>query len=107
MTQSAGRNAEMTLAVAGLGAIGMKVATAVGRGEVSGIRLTAVSARDRNRAEGRVAMFPSPPTVVSLADLAGLADIIVECAPAEVFAGVAGPAIERGRIFMPLSAGRS
>ena len=98
-------NAEMTLAIAGLGAIGMKVATAVDRGDVPGIRLTAVSARDRVRAEGRVATLASRPAVVSLGELAGLADIIVECAPARVFAEVAGPAIAQGRILMPLSVG--
>lgn len=103
--RNAGRNADMTLAIAGLGAIGMKVATTVDRGELSGIRLTAVSARDRARAEARVAGLAVPPAVVALAELAGLADIVVECAPAEVFAEVAGPAVEQGRIFLPLSAG--
>jgi aspartate dehydrogenase len=95
----------LTLAVAGLGAIGMKLAEAIDRGAVAGIRLTAVSARDRARAEGRVAGLAGPPAVVPLAELAGLADVIVECAPARVFAEVAGPAIEQGRIFMPLSVG--
>lgn len=95
----------LTLAIAGLGAIGMKVATAVDRGEVPGIRLTAVSARDRVRAEGRVAGLANPPAVVSLAELAGLAEVIVECAPARVFAEVAGPAIEQGRVLLPLSVG--
>ena len=33
------------------------------------------------------------------------ADIIVECAPASVFSDVAGPAIARGRMFLPLSVG--
>ncbi len=98
-------NAEMTLAIAGLGAIGMEVATAVDRGDVPGIRLTAVSARDRARAEGRLTGLANPPAVVSLGELAGLADIIVECAPARVFAEVAGPAVEQGRILMPLSVG--
>ncbi len=95
----------LTLAIAGLGAIGMNVATAVDRGAVPGIRLTAVSARDRARAEDRVAGLAGPPAVVALAELAGLADIIVECAPARVFADVAGPAIEQGRVLMPLSVG--
>ena len=95
----------LTLAIAGLGAIGMKVATAVDRGGVPGIRLTAVSARDRVRAQGRVAALAGPPAVVTLPELAGLADVIVECAPARVFAEVAGPAIEQGRVFMPLSVG--
>ncbi len=95
----------LTLAIAGLGAIGMKVATAIDRGEVPGIRLTAVSARDRARAEGRVATLASPPVVVTLPELAGLAEVIVECAPALVFAEVAGPAIEQGRVLLPLSVG--
>jgi aspartate dehydrogenase len=43
--------------------------------------------------------------VVLLAELAARAEVIVECAPAKVFAEVAGPAIERGRILMPLSVG--
>ncbi len=100
MTQNAG----LTLAIAGLGAIGLRVTMAVGRGEVPGIRLTAVSANDRARAAARLAGLASPPAVVPLAELAGLADIIVECAPAAVFAEVAGAAIEQGRVFMPLSA---
>ncbi|MFQ5565993.1 MAG: aspartate dehydrogenase [Paracoccaceae bacterium] len=95
----------LTLAIAGLGAIGMRVAEAVDRGAVPGVRLAAVSARDRARAQGRVAGLADPPALVTLAELAGLADIIVECAPAGVFAEVAGPAIEQGRIFMPLSVG--
>ena len=45
MTQNDGQNAERTLAIAGLGAIGMKVATAVDRGDVPGIRLAAVIER--------------------------------------------------------------
>ena len=98
-------DAGMTLAIAGLGAIGMKVAEAVDRGAVPGIRLTAVSARDRARAEGRLAGLANPPAVVTLGELAGLAEVIVECAPAAVFAEVAGPAIEQGRVFLPLSVG--
>ena len=94
-----------SLAIAGLGAIGLEVASAIDRGAVPGIRLSAVSARDRERAASRLAGLTDPPAVVALADLAGRADIIVECAPARVFAEVAGPAIEQGRIFLPLSVG--
>src|SRR5690606_33743284 len=32
-------------------------------------------------------------------------DVVLECAPAEVFAKIAEPAIEAGRIFMPTSVG--
>lgn len=95
----------LTLAVAGLGAIGMKVARAVDRGEVAGVRLVAVSAHDRERAAQRCADFSEPPAVVPLDALAELADVIVECAPARVFADVAKPAIAAGRCLMPLSVG--
>jgi len=101
MSQETGK----TLAIAGLGAIGLEVAAAIDRGAVPGIRLTAVSARDRSRAESRLSVLTAPPAVVALEALAGQAEIIVECAPAQVFAQVAGPAIEQGRVFMPLSAG--
>ena len=94
-----------TLAIAGLGAIGLEVAAAIDQGIVPGIRLTAVSARDHASAKDRLAGFVAPPAVMALDGLAEQADIIVECAPAQVFAQIAGPAIEQGRVFMPLSVG--
>lgn len=93
------------LAIAGLGAIGMKVARAVDGGAIPGITLSAVSANDKARAAEKVADFKSPPRVTTLEDLSEHADIIIECAPASVFADVAGPAIARGRMFVPLSVG--
>lgn len=90
--------------IGGLGAIGSKVARALDDG-IPGLTLTAVSARDREAAAGRVAGFRCPPPVVALKELAGCADVVVECAPAAVFGEVATPAIEAGRIFMPLSCG--
>jgi aspartate dehydrogenase len=96
---------ELTLAIAGLGAIGLRAAKAIDAGAVPGVRLVAVSARGREAAAARLAGLTSPPPVVALGELAGLADVIVECAPAAVFADVAGPAVEAGRIFMPLSVG--
>jgi aspartate dehydrogenase len=74
-------------------------------GGVPGIRLAAVSARDHDGARARMAGMAKPPPVVSLAELAGLADVVVECAPAAVFAKVAEAAVEAGRIFIPLSCG--
>jgi len=72
---------------------------------VPGIRLTAVSARDRARAAERLAGLKTPPKVMTLTELSDHADVVAECAPAAVFAEVAGPAVERGRIFLPLSVG--
>jgi aspartate dehydrogenase len=93
----------LTVAVGGLGAIGMALATALDRG-VEGLRLVAVSARDRARAAERVAGFARPPAVVDLAGLA-VADVVVEAVPAAMFEAIAGPAIAAGRILVACSAG--
>jgi aspartate dehydrogenase len=95
----------LTLGIAGLGAIGLAVARAVDAGRVPGIRLVAAAARDREKARKATAGFKSPPRLVGLAELADAADVVVECLPSAQFAAVAGPAVEQGRIFMPLSVG--
>lgn len=94
-----------TLAVAGLGAIGMKVARFVDQGKLPGVKLVAVSARDASRAMKRVGTFSTPPAVALLPELADLADVVVECTPASVFRDVAAPAIAKGRYLLPLSVG--
>lgn len=96
---------ELGLAIAGLGAIGMRVAEAVDEGAVAGITLVAVSANNKETATDRVSGFLSPPKVMELARLADHADIIVECTPAAVFHEVAGAAVEKGRTLLPLSVG--
>ncbi len=101
--------AELTVGIGGFGAIGAKVARALDRngpkGGIPGIKLAAVSARDHDGARRRMRDMTDPPPVVSLAELAGLADVVVECAPAVVFGEVAEAAVEAGRIFIPLSCG--
>ena len=94
-----------TVALAGLGAIGLRVARAIDRGAVPGFRLTAVAARDQARARERLAGLAAPPEVVRLGELAERAEIVVECAPAAVFAEIARPVIEAGGTLMPLSVG--
>ncbi|MEM7060236.1 MAG: aspartate dehydrogenase [Pseudomonadota bacterium] len=94
-----------TVGIAGLGAIGMKVARTLDQGGIEGMRLTAVSAKDQDRAKMRVADFTMPPLVTSAEDLANHADIVIECAPKSIFKTLASTTIEAGRIFMPLSCG--
>jgi len=96
---------DLKLAIAGLGAIGMVVGRAVDAGRVPGIRLVAVSVRDHEKAQKAIARFQSPPRLLDFAALAEAADIVLECLPPEHFAAVAAPAVEHGRIFMPLSVG--
>lgn len=93
----------MTVAIGGLGAIGLDLARALDRG-VDGLKLVAVSARDHDKARANLAGFAHPPEIVDLPDLAR-ADIVVEAAPAAVFEQIAAPAIAAGRIFIPSSVG--
>ena len=94
----------LRVAIGGFGAIGFRVAQELDRG-LSGLTLVAVSARDRERATGRMVDFHRPVPVLPLADLAIESDVVVECAPASVFDQVARPAVEAGRILVPLSVG--
>ena len=92
-----------TVAIAGLGAIGLPLARALDAG-VEGLRLIAVSSRDPIKGRANLAGFVSAPRLVEIPELAD-ADIVVECAPAAVFERIALPALEAGRIFVPASVG--
>ncbi|MDJ0942353.1 MAG: aspartate dehydrogenase [Kiloniellales bacterium] len=92
------------VAVGGFGAIGRQVARALDRG-VPGLRLVAVSARDREAAGRRMSDFAQPVPVVALDELAGLAEVVVECVPAAAFADLAEPAVAAGRRLVTVSCG--
>ncbi|MEM7685092.1 MAG: aspartate dehydrogenase [Pseudomonadota bacterium] len=96
----------LTVGIAGLGAIGMRVATALDTGEIADMKLVAVSAGDLARAKERVAHFADPPSVIEATALAEHADIVIECAPKPVFRPLADAVLKAGRIFMPLSCGQ-
>ncbi|MCR0982149.1 aspartate dehydrogenase [Roseomonas populi] len=95
---------ERTVAIAGLGAIGLEVARLLDGG-VEDLRLVAAAARDEAKAAENLRGFRNPPRLVPVEALAEEAAIIVECAPASVFEAVAGPAIAKGRVFVPASIG--
>ena len=103
---SVSRDAQKILGVGigGLGAIGLPVARWLASGP-HGLRLLAVSARNRDRATTRLAALGITVPVVSAGELAELADIVIECMPAASFDTVAVPAIDAGRILVALSAG--
>ena len=94
----------LKVAIGGLGAIGAHLARALDAG-VEGLELVAVAARDQDKARRTVAGFRHPPKLVTLAELADEADVVVEAAPAAVFEQIAEAAIGRGRIFVPSSVG--
>ncbi|MEM8793186.1 MAG: aspartate dehydrogenase [Pseudomonadota bacterium] len=95
----------ITVAIAGLGAIGMRVARALDTGEIPSMRLAAVAAGNRERAVDRVAGFAAPPRVADAGELAQHADIVIEVAPKSIFVPLAQSVIEAGKVFMPLSCG--
>jgi aspartate dehydrogenase len=92
-----------TVAIAGLGAIGLTLARALDSG-VDGLELVSVSVRDAAKARGTLASFRRLPEIVDLPELAQ-ADIVVEATPAALFERVAMPVLEAGRIFVPCSVG--
>ena len=94
----------LRVAVAGLGAIGLKLAEALDRG-IPGCVLAAVSANDRDKAAKRLAHLARAVPVVSLDELEPSADIVVECAPAKLLPAIAEPFLRAGKTVIVLSAG--
>jgi aspartate dehydrogenase len=99
-----GKAATLRIAIAGLGAIGLKVAEALDRG-IPGCALAAVSANDRGKAVARLAHLAHPPPVVAIGELEPLADLVIECAPASLLPAIAEPFLRAGKSVLVLSAG--
>ncbi len=96
--------ATLGVGIGGLGTIGLPVARWLASGP-QGLRLVAVSARNRERAAEKLSAHGISVPVVPAGNLAAQADIVVECMPAASFDAIAVPAVEAGRIFVALSAG--
>lgn len=94
----------LRVAIAGLGAVGLRVAHALDEG-LPGCELVAVSANDRARAAERLAHLRRPVPVVPVEELEALADIVVECAPAALLPAIAGPFLRAGKTVIVLSSG--
>jgi len=100
--KSAGKT--IPVAIAGFGAIGRKVGDRLDAG-VPGLRLAAVSARNVDRAAGIVAKYLHPVPVVPIGKLSEFADIVIECAPAEIFTEIAEPVVRAGKTLVVISVG--
>ena len=92
----------LRVAVAGLGAVGFEVATRLAAG-IDDLILAAVSARDRGAAGARMTAIDVRVPVLPAGELAEVADVVVECAPASVFPQIAEPALRAGRVLVPIS----
>lgn len=94
--------APLRVGLAGLGAVGLEVARRLIAG-VPGLTLTAVAVRDVDKARRAL---PQLGDTIALRDATALADdcdVVVECLPPALFRAVAISAIDKGRLFMPLS----
>ena len=93
-----------SVGIAGLGAIGAAVAKRLDEG-IDGLTLAAVSSRDAKKAKGILAGFEVSVPWMAPGELALHADIVVECAPAAIFAEIAEPVLRAGKILVPASVG--
>ena len=101
MTQTNNKKA-LRVGLAGLGAVGLEVAKRLITG-VPGLTLAAVAVRDVEKAQRALPQVGSDIPVRKATELANDCDIVVECLPPALFRDVALSAIDKGRIFMPLS----
>ena len=90
------------IGLAGLGAVGLDVAKRLIAG-IPGLKLTAVAVRDIQKAKRALPQIGDSVPVRKATELADDCDVVVECLPPALFRDVALSAIDKGRIFMPLS----
>jgi aspartate dehydrogenase len=92
----------MRVGLAGLGAVGLEVAKRLLDG-IDGLTLAAVAVRDADKARRKLPQIGDLIALRTIEALADDCDIVVECLPPANFREVAISAIDKGRIFMPLS----
>jgi len=92
----------LRVGIAGLGAVGLEVAKRLVAG-VPGLTLAAVAVRDVDKAQRALPQVGDSISVCKMIELANTCDVVVECLPPALFRDIAVSAIDRGRIFMPLS----
>jgi len=95
----------LKVGLAGLGAVGLTVARRIEAG-IPGLVLAAVSARDTEKARRNLPGIGDRIAIVPVEALAQMCDLVVEGLPPAMFRNVAAPAIEHGKLFMPLSVGQ-
>ena len=91
----------LRVGLAGLGAVGLEVARRLIAG-VPGLTLAAVAVRDSDKARRTLPQL-STIAIKPATSLADDCDVVVECLPPALFREVAIAAIDKGRLFIPLS----
>lgn len=95
---------ELRVAIAGLGSIGSKIATALDQG-IEGLALSVVAVRDSAKHQAFLNGLRRPPQILPIDQLGDAADIVVECAPSSQLRAIVEPAVKRGRSAVVVSVG--
>src|ERR1700744_1985502 len=99
-----GSENSLRVAIAGLGPIGKGAAEALDAG-IEGLSLAAVSAQNPEKHHNWLGQLKKPPAVLPIEELPGVADIVIECAPAKLLRSIVAPFVERGKTAVVLSVG--
>ncbi|MET4719079.1 aspartate dehydrogenase [Bradyrhizobium japonicum] len=95
---------ELRVAIAGLGSIGTKIASALDQG-IEGLTLSAVAVRNPAKHQAFIDGLRRPPQIVPIEQLGEVADIVVECAPSSQLRAIVEPAVKRGKAAVVVSVG--
>jgi aspartate dehydrogenase len=96
----------LKVAIAGLGAIGKTLCARLGgSNSLPGIELCAVAARDVNKARATLDAMGVAVPIVPLSELARVADVVIECAPAAILGEIAAAVLPQGKKLVVLSVG--
>ncbi len=90
------------VAIAGFGTIGQAVARGI-QDRLPDLELVALAGRDAAKTREAAARLAQPVPVMETDELAGVAEVVVECVPAAAFRSVAEPVIQAGRILVTVS----
>ena len=94
----------MRVALAGFGNSGQEVARRLTAGAIPGVTLTAVTARDLDKARANAAKISPALKVVTLAELPEHADVIAECAIASALPDILKVCLGAGKTVIVVSA---
>lgn len=92
------------IGIAGLGAVGSRVAHALDRGEIAGCELAAISARNQDRATQFVAGLSRHVPNLPLVGIASACDVVLEALPPALFEDIAVPVLTDGKTLIVMSA---
>ena len=95
----------LRVGLAGFGNVGRRVARALLAGQVEGVQLVAITARDLEKARAAAAAIAPSLRVVKLDELPALCDVVAECASSASFPEIARTVVTAGKDLLCVSAG--